>query len=181
MRRGEERLRTGDSWLTGDAWEAHWQTFKRSAFRLETLPVYRVGPEEHEFEQFLATGRVEPAHDWHDELRAHAAAGRTVGRVHVITPPLSDYLRYEFACYEGNVEAGEDIRILDFSRTPNPGLPDHDFWMFDDEVIVLMHYAEDGTQLGRERLVDVDSLPYVRYKELAIQHSVPFLQYVAKD
>ncbi|GAA4529892.1 DUF6879 family protein [Amycolatopsis samaneae] len=181
MRPGDEKLRSGDNWLTGDAWDAQWRSFERSAWRLETLPVYRVGPETGKVERFLATGEINRSSRWSTELRAHAAAGRTVGRVHAITPPLSDYLKYEFACYRENVEAGEEVRILDYSQTPNPGLPDRDFWMFDDEVIVLMHYAEDGTQLGRERLVDVDPAPYVRYKELAIQHSVPFLEYVAKD
>ncbi|MFD9890647.1 DUF6879 family protein [Amycolatopsis sp. NPDC059027] len=181
MRRGEEKLRSGDNWLTGDAWAAQWQNFKRSAWRLETLPAYKVGPEEGGLERFLATGEAEPPTHWYEELREHAAAGRTVGRVHTLTPPLSDYLRWEFTAYPGSVDAGEDVRILDYSRTPNPGLPDQDFWLFDDEVVVLMHYEADGTQVGRERLVDVDPAPYVRYKELAIQHSVPFLEYVAKD
>jgi hypothetical protein len=180
MRLGEEKLRSDENWLTGAAWDRQWEDFRRSAWRLETLPVYKVGPEEGDVERFLATGEVsderEPG-DWYDKIRRWRVEGRMIGRVHTITPPLGDYLRYEFACYPQNVEAGEDVRILDYSRTANPGLPAQDFWLFDDEIVVLMHYAGDGTQLGRERLVDVDPAPYLRYKELAVEHSIPFTRY----
>ena len=33
-------------------------------------------------------------------------------RVHVVSEPLTDYLRFEITGYRLNVEAGEDVRIL---------------------------------------------------------------------
>lgn len=181
MKRGDDKLRSGDNWLTGEAWAEQWRSFRRYAFRLETLPVYKVGPEEEEFQQFLAGDPPPPDSDdtdWIRRLRAYRAAGKHVGRVHVVTPPLTDYLRYEFEWgYEFQVAAGEDVRILDLSRRDDPGLPDQDFWLFDDETVVLMHYREDGTQIGRERLVNADVSPYLRYMELALRHSVPYLTY----
>lgn len=180
MRPGEERLRSGAGWLVGADWEQAWANFTTSAWRLETLPVYRVASEAEEFEGFLETGQLvdeEEPDAWRDKLRRWRAEGKQVGRVHTVTPPLGDYLRFEFAYYNRSVAAGEDVRILDFSRTPNPGLPAQDFWMFDDQLVVLMHYAEDGTQVGRETLTDVDPAPYVRYKELATSHSMEFMRY----
>jgi hypothetical protein len=181
VKRGEDRLRSGANWLTGEDWAAQWRSFTRSAFRLETLPVYKVGPEEEEFQQFLAGEPPPPDSDdtdWIRRVRAYVADGKHVGRVHLVTPPLTDYLRYQFEWgYEFQVAAGEDVRILDLTRTENPGVPEQDFWLFDDETVVLMHYDVDGTQLGRERLVDVDVSPYRRYMELAREHGVPYLTY----
>ena len=33
-------------------------------------------------------------------------------RVHVVTEPLSDYIRFELTGYAPNVEAGEDVRVI---------------------------------------------------------------------
>lgn len=100
--------------------------------------------------------------------------------MHVITRPLSDYLRFEFAAYHYNVRAGEEVHILDLADKPNPGLPNQDFWMFDESKVVRMDYAEDGTQLGRELLEGVDPAPYVEWKRLALEHAEPFLEYSAR-
>ena len=53
------------------------------------------------------------------------AAGKVFQRVHVVTEPLTDYLRYELGwSYPPNVEAGEDIRILSRAESgPLASLP----------------------------------------------------------
>lgn len=79
-----------------------------------------------------------------------------------------------FAVYRRTVQAGEDVRILDLTHRPNPGLPAQDFWLFDDTAVVRMDYDEDGTQLGRELLEDVDPGPYVAWKRLAMDQADPF-------
>ena len=162
---------------------SQWDTFRRSAFRLETLAEYRVAQEEGELELYLA-GKPMPAgsnSDWHRRLRDYFASGRYVQRVRVLTPPLSDYIRMEFdwGYVDNIVIGGEDIRILDLSRTPDLGLPDWDFWFFDDEVVLKQIYAEDGTQLGREVLPDADPAEFRRYREIALQHAIPFFTYRA--
>lgn len=65
-------------------------------------------------------------------------------------------------------------------RRPNPGLPNQDFWMFDESKIVRMDYTEDGTQLGRELLENVDPAPFIEYKQMAMKHSEPLLEAVAR-
>lgn len=169
--------------LAGDDWERIFDSFEREAFRLETLPVYRVGDEpEARVLNFLDTGDPGVSDDspWQTEVRHYRKTGRWIGRVHVITRPLTDYLRFEFACYQYNVRAGEEVHILDLTDKPSPGLPNQDFWMFDESKVVRMDYAEDGTQLGRELLEGVDPAPYVEWKRIALQHAEPFLGYAAR-
>ncbi|BAJ32364.1 hypothetical protein KSE_66050 [Kitasatospora setae KM-6054] len=152
---------------------------ERSAWRLETRPVYTM-PQEAEAIRRFQEGRPVTAADtaaWTERLQGYRSTGRTVGRVHVVTRPLTDYLRFEFAHYWHNVGAGEDVRILDLTDRENPGLPDQDFWLFDDSRVVLMNYRPDGTQISRE-VFEGDHRTYVDWKRLAIAESVPFAEYM---
>jgi len=165
--------------LAGDAWQLFFDSMERDAFRLETLPVYRVSQEEEAIARFLA-GEPMPPEDtaeWAQRLQRYAATGRSVSRVHVLTRPLTDYLRFEFQYYASNVAAGEDVRILDLTKRENPGLPDQDYWILDDSHVVLMHYERDGTQINRE-LYSGDPEPYRQWKRLALAESVPFKDFV---
>jgi hypothetical protein len=165
--------------LAGDAWDTFFDSFKHEAFRLETHPVYDMVSERAEYEQFLATGALEIPEDdgWLTRVRHFAATGRWVGRVHVLSRPLTDYLRYEFAVYRYTVRAGEDVRILDLTDRADPGLPTQDFWLFDESSVVRMDYDEQGRQLGRELLEAVDPAPYVEWKRIALAHAQPFAEY----
>jgi hypothetical protein len=168
--------------LDGEDWRAYFDSYEREAFRLETLPAYSVSSERQEYEHFLSTGRLEIPDDdsWLVRVRRFRSSGRWIGRVHILSRPLTDYLRYEFAVYRYTVAAGEDVRILDLTEQPNPGLPTEDFWLFDDTGVVHMDYRLDGTQLGRELLEETDPSPYVRWKRLALEHARPFMEYDAK-
>ncbi|WP_416970221.1 DUF6879 family protein [Streptomyces sp. 4F14] len=167
--------------LDGDAWNDCFDSMRSEAWRLETLPVYTMPQEAEKLARFLA-GEKSPddyASAWMDEVRQWTAQGKYVGRVHILTRPLSDYLRFEFEYYyRHHVTASEDIRILDLTGRDNPGLPEQDFWMFDESKVVLMNYRADGTQIGRE-LYEGDPEPYRRWRRLAVAESVPFLEYVS--
>ncbi|MET8329644.1 DUF6879 family protein [Streptomyces sp. NPDC005181] len=166
--------------LAGEAWQAKFQTFQKEAWRLETRPVYRVPQEAEEFGRFLSGERFPGPYedDWTALIRKHREAGGSIGRVHIVTRPLSDYLRFEFErYYRHQASVGEGIRILDVTDRENP-LPDvDDFWMFDRSTVVLMKYEEDGTQIERE-LHEGDVAPFLEYQRIAIAESVPFLEYV---
>lgn len=169
--------------LAGDSWNRMFDSFQRTAFRLETLPAYGVESEDEELAEFRATGRVTIPDDdpWLVRVRDLRRTGRWVGRVHVVCRPLSDYLRYEFLIYAHTIRAGEDVRILDLTDAPDTGLPDQDFWLFDDARVVRMDYAVDGRQLGRELLNGVDPAPYIAWKDLALRLAVPFDEYLVKQ
>ncbi|MEU7022457.1 DUF6879 family protein [Streptomyces sp. NPDC046203] len=161
--------------LDGEDWAATFRTFEREAWRLEVLPQYLVPQEAEEFAAFKAGARFPGPYEdaWMDMVRT-----RRVGRVHLVTRPLSDYLRFEFErYYRHQAPAGEDIRILDITDRRNP-LPDvRDFWMFDQSTVVLMHYHPDGRQISRE-LYEGDPAPFIEYQRIAVEASVPFQEYI---
>jgi hypothetical protein len=166
--------------LDRDAWRTFFDSFQQEAFRLETRPAYNMASEQAEYDTFLKTGELHIPEDdsWLVRVRHFRSTGRWVGRVHVVTRPLNDYLRYEFAVYRHTVQAGEDVRILDLTGQPNPGLPTQDFWLFDESAVVRMDYRPDGVQVGRELLEDIDPEPYVAWKRLALKRAVAFEEYV---
>ncbi|MFJ5680897.1 DUF6879 family protein [Streptomyces sp. NPDC093097] len=166
--------------LAGDAWNACFDTMQREAWRLETLPAYTMPQEAEILERFLAGEKSPDDYNsgWMNEVRQWREEGKSVGRVHIVTRPLSDYLRFEFEYYyRHHVKAGEEIRILDLTDRPNPGLADQDFWMFDESKVVHLNYRPDGTQINRE-LREGDPEPYRKWKRIAVAESVPFEEYV---
>jgi hypothetical protein len=168
--------------LEGEAWSRYFRDFRHSAFRLELHPAYTMPGEADELRRFQGGEKPPPGYHygWLDTMTAARAAGKTVRRVRVVCQPLSDYIRYEFEWgFTYNVEAGEDIRVLDLTDQPDPGLPDHDFWLFDDQIVVQMLYRPDGTQIGRELLADPDLDTYLGYQNKAWCGSVPFGDYLA--
>ena len=167
--------------LDGDQWQATLHGFTGSAWRLETLPVYKVAQEVDEISAFLAGERITENYksEWTEKLTEHRRNGRTVGRVHVVTRPLSDYLRFEFMYYRPHVKAGEDIRILDVTDRANPLAGVQDFWLFDNSKVVLMHYKPDGTQTSRETY-DGDPAQFLEYRRIALTESVPFTDYIQR-
>ncbi|MFF0592200.1 DUF6879 family protein [Streptomyces antibioticus] len=166
--------------LDGEAWQAKFRDFQSEAWRLETLPVYNVPQEAEEIQQFRAGERIDPrthSNDYTEDLKRVRREGKNKGRVHIVTRPLSEYLRYEFMYYLPHAWAGEDIRIMDVTDRPNPLSDVQDFWMFDKSQVVLMHYEADGTQISRE-VYEGDVTPYVEYQRIALAESVPFEEYV---
>ena len=166
--------------LDGEAWQAKFRDFKSEAWRLETLAAYNVPQEAEEIRAFLAGERIDPhthSNEYTEDLKRVRREGKSKGRVHVVTRPLSTYLRYEFMYYRPHAWAGEDIRIMDVTDRPNPLSGVQDFWMFDKAEVVLMHYEPDGTQTGREAY-EGDATPFVEYQRIALAESVPFEEYV---
>ena len=166
--------------LDGEAWQAKFRDFQSEAWRLETLPEYRVPQEEEEIRAFLAGDRIDPhthSNSYTEDLKRVRREGRSKGRVHIVTRPLTIYLRYEFMYYQPHVWAGEDIRIMDVTDRENPLAGVQDFWMFDKTEVVLMNYEGDGTQIDRA-VYEGDVARYVEYQRIALAMSVPFEEYV---
>ncbi|RKN09659.1 DUF6879 family protein [Streptomyces radicis] len=167
--------------LDGDEWAARFKNFRHEAWRLEALPQYLMPQEEEELRAFRAGKRIDPhtvTSSYADRLRRQAAEGRPQGRVHIVTRPLSEYLRFEFSrYYTVHALAGENIRILDVTEGPNPLAGVQDFWMFDRSEVVLMNYEPDGRQINRQ-VYEGDPAPFIEYQRIAVEASVPFEEYV---
>jgi Family of unknown function (DUF6879) len=160
--------------------------FTRSAWRLETLPQYLGGPDDP-FHHFERTGELLPLDQrpakqrWMRMVRDVVASGRTIGRVHTLSRPLTPYLRYELATYPENAAAGEDVRIADADAHPElAGAGDLDFWLLDDAVVLLIDYDPAGRPLGITRTTDPATLASCRRaREVALAWSVPFAEFHA--
>ncbi|MEU8822652.1 DUF6879 family protein [Streptomyces sp. NPDC048636] len=96
--------------LSGEEFGRLFETFERTAFRLETLDVYDVEEEWEEISRFLAGVDMGP--EWTDNpwVRSMTEKGKSVSRVHVLRSPLTDYPRYELSAYPGNIKA-DDLRF----------------------------------------------------------------------
>ncbi|GAA2222416.1 hypothetical protein GCM10010232_03510 [Streptomyces amakusaensis] len=166
--------------LAGENWSRRFTGIAHEAWRLETLPQYLVPQEAEEFSAFREGRPLPPytASAYTERVSRQRTEGKHNGRVHIVTQPLSDYLRFEFSrYYEVHAQAGDNIRILDATNRPNPLEGVQDFWMFDRSEVVLMNYEEDGTQINRE-VFEGDVSPFIEYQRIAIAESVPFQEYV---
>ncbi|MET8474340.1 DUF6879 family protein [Streptomyces sp. NPDC006422] len=157
--------------------------FQREAFRLETLDDYSRSGSVDAYRLFLE-GRPKPEGynaDWLDEVRGLVDAGRRIYRVHVLSRPLSPYLRFELGWgYQTNATAGEEFFILDVTQLPNPLKGVGDFWLFDSATAAPMRYSDDGKFLGADVLPDDQGGQYVTYRDTALAHAVPFADWWAE-
>jgi hypothetical protein len=160
--------------LDGEAWQSYFRDYEHSAWRLEVQPTYAVPKEQPSIARFLA-GEPKPAdHNaaWHVTVGNNIAAGKTMGRVRVVRRPLTEYQRYQLAWgIPGNIDAGEDIRVLDLTER-DLGLPDHDFWLFDEVTVVHLNFAPDGTLIDRELIEQPELGKYLHWRDIAIANSV---------
>ncbi|MFI5987747.1 DUF6879 family protein [Streptomyces sp. NPDC051555] len=111
--------------------------------------------------------------EWSDEVRGNIDAGKRMYRVHIISRPMTDYLRFELGWgYQKNAKAGEEFFILDTTNQLNPleGVPD--FWMFDESSVVSMNYAEGGKFLGAES--HTSPAEWLERRDVALSRAVPF-------
>lgn len=166
--------------LARDAYRDLIRAAQSSIFRLQVHPVYRVEAEQAEFLRFLDTGQydVDPNDPVLISARERTAAGIRVQRVYVVSPPLTSYQRFVFIFYRHVAEAGEDLRVIDTTRTAHPGLPAYDFMLIDEQTVIKICYTSDGAYLGPELLERASPQDYVAYRELALTRSVPFLKYL---
>jgi hypothetical protein len=94
---------------------------------------------------------------WLEMLRGHRAAGRTCRRVRVVSEPLSDYQQWTLSHADRFVDAGEDIGYVPRPRLATVMLPGSgDFYVFDDRLVMFLHYAGTGTNTAFETTTDLD-------------------------
>lgn len=158
--------------------------FARRVFRLETLDHYDAENEREPYARFLAGEPVDPAwrEPWKKLVRGVRASGRTMERVHVVTEPVSDYIRFSLLHgYPANVEAGEDVRILDRAKANAEWVAFYDYWLFDDELAAILVYDASGQVTRVERTRDGTTLAWLREeRDDALRLATPLAQYVTE-
>jgi hypothetical protein len=153
--------------------------FRREAFRLELRDYYDSPVSRQALARFLAGEPVaqEPREHWLRMVRAVTGEGRTVARVHVIGE-LTDYLRYELACYDQNAAAGERIAILPAGRAASLDLPADDFWLFDGTTAAVMRYSPEGKLQHADLITDPDfTAACRRWRDVAMANAIALTDY----
>ena len=160
--------------------------FRHRVFRLETLDWYDAPNEREPYRRFLAGEPVDPAwrEPWKRLVRDVRASGRTMERVHIVSEPVSDYIRFELLHgYPANVDAGEDVRILGWDKAYALGVNvrNWDYWLFDDDRAAALDYGDDGSvvrveMIDRRRLIQ----SYCTLRDVALKGATPLAKYVAE-
>ncbi len=143
--------------------------------------------EDDSLRAFLAGVSPEPhpgQREWRELGGAAVRAGRTMQRVHVVTEPVTDYVRFEVGwSYAYSVAAGDDVRVISLSNDDEwpPEVPREDFWLFDDTVLFSMRYKAEGTWVGVERRTDpVAAATACRARDAALLRARLWAAYVSE-
>lgn len=124
--------------------------FEHTAWRLESRRAYAVDVGSPKWQLWQAGGDLgfNPDHPWHANVRAQTEQGKRFERVRVIDSPPTEGQRFLLASGHGNVQAGENIRNLWRDDADRLGLPNEDFWLFDDRLMVRLVFDGDDNTLG---------------------------------
>lgn len=158
---------------------------RSDVLRVQTRDQYSVASDEEDFRRYVEGQPFqvsEARRAWADKLRADRAEGRLRRNVHVVTEPLTLYLRYQLDWgYRFNADAGMDIRIAATSDTPATAHLRHvgDFTVVEHKEVVRNRYNDSGEFLGAVQ-ASADAAPaYTALAELVWEQAVPFAEWWA--
>lgn len=159
------------------------RSFKREALHLEMRDAYGTEAELPHLRKWLAgePDDTEWLQWWCDLIRASTQAGKVFRRARIVSEPVTEYQKWALTLSHLFVESGEDIRWIPRSRVSTVALPGNDFWLFDDEVAVFLHFAGNGLVVDRQSTTDPDAIQLCRSAFEAVwKLSIPDSEYRAK-
>jgi hypothetical protein len=174
--------------LTGDALFTLFTEATSSIRRLSVRDQYDEPSEQATIERFMLGESAAPqfeadSREYLNNVRAKVAAGVRYQRVEVVPEPLASYLRFDvwIRCLY-HCPAGEDVRYLARDQANRLQLPDHDFWTFDGERLVLLYFTASNRLIGAELVADPDMVArHEAWLDMAYQHATPHAEFVAAD
>jgi len=155
------------------------RTFDRTALRLELQSEYRE-PAEHDTVSRFLYGTPQPPtevaelRDWFEQVATLTRAGKRIARVRVHDDPPTDYQRWERWIGRWNTTAGEQIDYLTRQQATDIGLlpaaGDVDWWLIDDNRVILMRFDPDGRRISNELETDPQTVAQARaWWDLAVR------------
>jgi hypothetical protein len=165
--------------------DALFDSFTHSAYRLEALPSYAMPVEDASLRAFReGTARPERSvrtSPWMRRIAVTTAAGKVWTRTRVHDIPLTEYQRFQIPAYIEAQAVGDRTSLVDRSLVGDVG---PDFWLFDAETdhpyAAVMHYTDDGQFEGFDYVtgaVRISMLASVRRRVEA--HAVPLADFLA--
>ncbi|AVZ73672.1 hypothetical protein SLUN_17300 [Streptomyces lunaelactis] len=152
------------------------ETFKHTAWRLETRRAYGSDAETETYAQFVRGEPVEWDLDdeWCSNMRRQTGAGKTVGRVRILDNPPTTGQLYLMDNAQRNAATGEDMRNLWRADAERLRLPNEDFWIFDSRLVALLIFDSDDNLLHVELITEpAEVVRYSQVRDAAMHHAVP--------
>lgn len=171
--------------MTPGEFDAAFDGFCLSTFRLECLQTYAAGAEDARLRAFREglprperSVRTDP---WLRRIAATTIAGKSWTRIRLVRHPLTEYTRYALISLVESQAVGEQVRIVDLNAHSKLEELGPDFWLFDEgqpgELAVVIHYDTNGAALGFERATDVEWCR--KQRDIAVTSSVSLAEYLA--
>lgn len=141
--------------------------YKEEAYRLETLPFYRVKGEWENFEIYKNTGNAiqdEDLKSYLADVKSKIANGAQHIRARVLEVPVNEYQVFETKVgYIPSSELGTAFYFMnrpEFNKILESDFDNsfllRDFWLFDNKDLAFMNYNESGEWTGFEIVSDMD-------------------------
>ncbi|MFE0420900.1 DUF6879 family protein [Streptomyces sp. NPDC058953] len=158
-------------------------TFRQDAFHLELRDDYGSPVEDTPYARWQ---RGEPddyvwLDPWMALMKRVTGEGKSVRRIRVVTEPHSRYVGWEHSLTRLNQDAGEDIRWLPRHRLPETiafPVAGNDWWLFDDRLLAVGHFDQDGRVLGSELIENPETVAEcIRVRDLLWTMATPHREY----
>jgi hypothetical protein len=167
--------------ITGEERDKLLVACQREAIHLEMRDSYTLSSEAKRFATFLATGHRDRAAEaperryWSELVQGLIRAGKRVRRARIISEPVTDYIRFEWAGTQVLVEAGEEVRWLPRRLASPIALPGNDFWLIDSGTVVFSVFDGEGEVIERQfstdqRTLELCLVGFEAVWQLAIEH-----------
>ena len=146
----------------------YFNSFKKSAFRVETLQSYNVNEEKEAYKYFQQHKQLLDGFwkDWHDIIKQAKLRWAIMQRVHLIHFPITPYISFEMEFYKKSMMYWEEIFYLPFEDCSVE--VDSDFWIFDDITVLKTFYGEDGSFLKFEEIKNIGQ--YLQIKNYLLEN-----------
>lgn len=169
---------------------------KDRIIKLELLDSYADAFKEEKrmTEYFLKHGKLSPElkseifKEWYVGTKKLYEKGVKFIRIHVVTLPISDYIRFEIESYKISEKYGETIYMIDrkdFNRIkPEGKINILDFLVFDKNTIAFVNFKVDKKHNAKKHtgityVTDRKlAVKYVNYWESLLKKSIPLRKFV---
>ncbi|MFE3770996.1 DUF6879 family protein [Streptomyces sp. NPDC059122] len=115
---------------------------------------------------------------FHDHIAAAVARGVVIRRLRIVSEPVSEYIRWEHYVTRANTEAGELVRWLPRRHATNLAVPANDYWLFDNQMARVHHFAGDGSLVDDEFSSTPATVKFLNEAFEALwEHGIPHEEY----
>jgi len=170
--------------------DKNWRNAKKNIFRLEGRPEYKVASEQEDIANWkkgeLNLGANKEWQKWMELLKSAKTRGVVTQRVRVAPTPLPDYIKFEIDSWQKySVKNGDKIFFLDKNDYQEIitayGFNAKDFWLFDDQHLLIFNYDKSG-QFAGEILIEDGGMArrYSEMKAKLLQKATPLETFVKK-